>query len=175
MSMRVTNEGTGVDAPFEGGVSLLSPLAGPPGLHRDAAFRSKRLTTSPGAPAMRFERKVRRALNQRFLEVLTSLSARLHSKNEQLYDHSQRVLSLALCLLRVLDLSEEEVLTIALAAFFHDIGKIGIDNVILEKPLPLTYAEYELMKKNQPIAARNLGFLRPRNKLGPWAININKR
>src|SRR6266567_2139168 len=119
MSMRVTNEGTGVDAPFEGGVSLLSPLAGPPGLHREAAFRSKRLT-SPGAPAMRFERKVRRALNQRFLEVFTSLSARLHSKNEQLSDHSQRVLSLALCLLRVLDLSEEEVLTIALAAFFHE-------------------------------------------------------
>ncbi|TMF47659.1 MAG: HD domain-containing protein [Chloroflexi bacterium] len=134
MSTHVTNEGTGVDAPLEGDVSLLPPHADHPGLHRDTAFRSKRLT-SPGAPAMRFERKVRRALNQRFLEVLTSLSARLHSKNEQLYDHSQRVLSLALCLLRVLDLSEEEVLTIALAAFFHDIGKIGIDNVILEKPL----------------------------------------
>jgi hypothetical protein len=77
MSTHVTNEGTGVDAPLEGGVSLLSQRAGHPGLRRDAAFRSKRLT-SPGAPAMRFEHKVRRTLNQRFLEVLTSLSARLH-------------------------------------------------------------------------------------------------
>ena len=174
MSTRVTNEGTDVDVPLEGGVSLLSPRAGHPGLHKDAAFRSKR-RTSPGAPAMRFERKVRRALNQRFLEVFTTLSARLHSKNEQLYDHSQRVLSLALCLLRVLDLSEEEVLTIALAAFFHDIGKIGIDNVILEKPLPLTYAEYELMKKHPAYGARILCIYRPMNKVVPLVYHHHER
>lgn len=174
MSTHITNDGTGVDAPLKGDISFLAPHAARPGLRRDTAFRSKR-STSPGEPEFRFEHKVRRTLNQRFLEVLTTLSARLHAKNEQLYDHSQRVLSLALCLLRVVDLAEEEVLNIALAAFFHDIGKIGIDNAILDKPLPLTDSEYELMKKHPTYGARILCVYRPMKTVVPLVYHHHER
>lgn len=124
---------------------------------------------------MRFERKVRRTLNQRFLEVFTTLSARLYTKNEHVYDHSQRVLSLALCLLRVLNLDEEEALSIALGAFFHDIGKIGIDNAILDKPLPLTHSEYELMRKHPAYGARILCVHRQMKAVVPLVYHHHER
>lgn len=174
MSIQLTNDGNSVDASLKGEVSPLPPDAAHSGLHRDVRLRPKR-STSSGASTMRFERKVRHDLNQRFPEVLTTLSARLHTKNEHLYDHSQRVLSLAVCLLRVLDLSEEEVLTVALAAFFHDIGKIGIDNTILDKPLPLTHSEYELMKKHPAYGARILCVYRPMKTVVPLVYHHHER
>jgi HD-GYP domain-containing protein (c-di-GMP phosphodiesterase class II) len=49
-----------------------------------------------------------------------------------------------------------EVEKIRLAAFFHDIGKIGIPESILNKPGPLTLAEQEVMRQHPVIGARQI-------------------
>ena len=54
------------------------------------------------------------------------------------------------------DLSWSERLMITTASSLHDIGKIGIDDKILNKPGMLTDEEYEIIKKHTLIGARIL-------------------
>ncbi|MDR1966012.1 MAG: response regulator [Synergistaceae bacterium] len=54
------------------------------------------------------------------------------------------------------ELTTQDVEMIARAAPFHDIGKIGVSDVILLKPGPLSDEEYEAVKKHTTIGARVL-------------------
>lgn len=54
------------------------------------------------------------------------------------------------------NLSPDDCYMIAMASAFHDIGKIGIDEKILNKPGKLTKEEFEEMKKHTVIGANML-------------------
>jgi HD-GYP domain-containing protein (c-di-GMP phosphodiesterase class II) len=58
---------------------------------------------------------------------------------------------------RELGFSGAEAERVRVAGVLHDIGKIGVADSILQKPGPLTDAEYEAMKKHPEIGARILG------------------
>lgn len=92
--------------------------------------------------------QLRQTLRQQYLEIYKDLTPEMQAKDQQLYLHSQRVLSLTLRLLRLLDLSREEAEAIALAAFFHDIGKLLIDDALLQKPGALTYEEFTVIQQH---------------------------
>jgi len=66
-------------------------------------------------------------------------------------NHSKRVSQLAVALGRQLDLSHEQIATIELSGFVHDIGKIGIPGEILNKPGPLTSEERSQMEAHPVI------------------------
>ncbi len=51
---------------------------------------------------------------------------------------------------KLLGLSEHDLQALYIGAFLHDIGKIAIPHVILEKPDKLTPAEYEIVKRHIP-------------------------
>ena len=53
-------------------------------------------------------------------------------------------------------LTEEEITMTSIASALHDIGKIGIDEKILNKPGKLNDAEYEIMKTHSIIGAKML-------------------
>lgn len=97
---------------------------------------------------VRFSRTVRHTLHDRFQQLFLQLMPRMKAKDIQIYTHSQRVLTLTLRLLRVLDLSQHEIMDISLAAFFHDIGKLQIEDAILNKPTMLTPDEYGLIQQH---------------------------
>ncbi|HEV2581724.1 MAG TPA: HD-GYP domain-containing protein [Ktedonobacteraceae bacterium] len=99
-------------------------------------------------PVANFSRAVRRAMHERFQHIFLQLTPRMKAKDPQLYTHSQRVLSLTLRLLRILDLSQDEIVSIALAAFFHDIGKLYLDDALLAKTTPLTPDEYGMIQQH---------------------------
>ncbi len=101
-----------------------------------------------GSPQQKAAWNVRHTLHQRYLDIFTWLTPLLWAKDRQLYLHSRRVLSLTIGLARILDLSDEEVLMIALASFFHDTGKLAIDDAILTKPTALTGEEYQIIQQH---------------------------
>ena len=96
-------------------------------------------------------------LREEFSEISSSFIPVLKAKDAQLYRHSLRVHSLALSFTTtILQLSEAESLKIGLAAFFHDIGKMNINDAILLKASGLTRQEYEIIKNHPAYGAEML-------------------
>ncbi len=62
------------------------------------------------------------------------------------HHHSTNVAFLAVILANAIHLSQEEIIDVGLAGLLHDIGKIRIDSIILQKPSALKNEEYETVK-----------------------------
>ncbi len=93
-------------------------------------------------------------LREEFSEIFSSLVPILKAKDPELYRHSSRVHSLALSFAATtLQLPESEFLKIGLAAFFHDVGKLHIDDALLQKASGLTRQEYEIIKNHPAYGA----------------------
>ncbi len=71
--------------------------------------------------------------------------------------HSERVKTLAVMIGRKLGLSGAELELLEYAAILHDIGKIGVDSMIVNKNGRLTRAEFSLVKAHPLIGNEILG------------------
>ena len=91
------------------------------------------------------------------LSTLLSLAEALDMRDAGTADHSQTVGRHCELMARELGLSRERVERVRLAGVLHDIGKIGISDVILRKPGPLDDAEWAEMRRHPEIGARILG------------------
>ncbi|MDY7032360.1 MAG: response regulator [Thermodesulfobacteriota bacterium] len=69
--------------------------------------------------------------------------------------HSQRVTKLAMGIAREMGCLAEEIETIKLGGFLHDIGKVGIGDSILLKPGKLTNNEFDIIKTH-PVIGENI-------------------
>jgi len=81
-----------------------------------------------------------------FLGTVKCLAAAIDGKDPYTRGHSERVSRFSVAIADRLGLSDEEVEKIRISAVLHDVGKIGIDDVVLKKPAALTDEEYEIMK-----------------------------
>ncbi|MCK9547968.1 MAG: transporter substrate-binding domain-containing protein [Sphaerochaeta sp.] len=84
--------------------------------------------------------------------LMNSLFAK--SSRESL--HSRRVSALCAFLAKQLELSEREINRMRTAGLMHDIGKIGISEVILNKPGRLDRSEWQEMRRHPEIGYRIL-------------------
>lgn len=73
---------------------------------------------------------------------------KIHSVDQYTYTHSINVSLYAMLIARWLNLSEKEIKKVIQAGLLHDIGKIRIDNKILNKKGKLTDEEFEEIKKH---------------------------
>ena len=80
----------------------------------------------------------------------------LHEKNKREEQHSIRVGDLSYKLGKALGASTRELNELKTMGLLHDIGKIAIDENILNKPAALTPDEYEEIKKHPEIGYRIL-------------------
>jgi HD-GYP domain-containing protein (c-di-GMP phosphodiesterase class II) len=83
-----------------------------------------------------------------FLGTVKSLAAAIDGKDPYTRGHSERVSRFSIAIAERLGLPDDEVEKIRISAVLHDVGKIGIDDVILKKPSALTDEEFEIMKKH---------------------------
>ena len=84
-----------------------------------------------------------RELQKLFMDAVESLVSALEAKDPYTAGHSRRVTKLAIDTGQALGLSATELDNLHWAALLHDIGKIGIDPSIQNKPGSLTPAEYD--------------------------------
>jgi putative nucleotidyltransferase with HDIG domain len=88
----------------------------------------------------------------------------LDLKDEETENHSRRVTRLTIRIARKMNVKNEELPHIKRGALLHDIGKMGIPDLILLKPGPLTDEEWVLMRKHPVYAYEMLSrieYLRP--------------
>jgi putative two-component system response regulator len=88
---------------------------------------------------------------ERAENVLVSLATALDAKDNYTRGHSERVADYAEALGAAMGLGRAERRNLKRAGLLHDIGKIGIPLGYLQKPGPLTTAEYEAVKKHPAI------------------------
>ncbi len=76
------------------------------------------------------------------------LAAMIRNKDEYLLEHSINVSILLTTFARHLNWPEADIREVALGGFLHDIGKIKVEDAILQKPGRLTAEEYTEMKRH---------------------------
>jgi len=88
--------------------------------------------------------------------TLEALVAMLDAREHQTGRHSTRVRDLALALATEMGIKGETLENIASGALLHDIGKIGIPDMILFRPGPLLPDEWTVMQTHSEIGHRFL-------------------
>src|SRR5262249_48511083 len=91
--------------------------------------------------------KVRRT----FLAAIDSMVLTLEAKDFYTKGHSLRVCQYSLRLAEALGLDRQQRRRLTLAAKLHDIGKIGVSEVILNKPASLSDEEYRQVQQHPVI------------------------
>ncbi len=88
--------------------------------------------------------------------TLTALARAVDAKSPWTAGHSERVTSMGIRIGDELKLAAEEIDVLHRGGLLHDIGKIGVPAVILDKPGKLTREEYQLMQEHPVIGANIL-------------------
>lgn len=110
-----------------------------------------------------------RRLEELFLASIQSLADALEVKDPYTHGHSLRVSRYSTVIARSLDLDAATVRQIELGGRVHDIGKIGVREVVLNKAGPLTAEEYQHVMTHPVVGWRILSPLLGDN---PKALNI---
>ncbi len=100
--------------------------------------------------------KAQAQLEHAEIDTITTLVLTEEAKDPYVRGHSKRVTKCAVELAEELGLSEQERRTIERAGILHDIGKIGISDLILHKPDKLNSEEWVVIKKHPQRAAEIL-------------------
>lgn len=111
------------------------------------------------------EMKLKEERNHRFNDTLAIMISLLDEKDEYTVKHSLNVKQLAVKLAYEVGLSYSAIWNIEAAALLHDIGKIRVQNSIINKPGKLTDVEYELIKKHPVFSYEILSGLSTFNKI----------
>ncbi|SHI39166.1 HD-GYP domain-containing protein [Lutispora thermophila] len=89
-----------------------------------------------------------------YLDTVKALCQAVEAKDPYTQGHSQRVSELAYNLGKKMKLPHKTLENLRLAGMLHDIGKIGVDEHILNKPGKLTIDEYEKIKIHPAIGSK---------------------
>jgi diguanylate cyclase (GGDEF)-like protein len=83
--------------------------------------------------------------------LATALARAVDAKDSYTRSHCETVAELCVTIAAELHIDPQRVEQLRLAGLLHDVGKIGVPDTILQKPGPLTEAEYEIMKTHSPL------------------------
>lgn len=90
-------------------------------------------------------------LQNSYLESIQTLRYTVEAKDSYTRGHSDRVSEISVLLGKHLGLSEKDLENLRLGGLFHDIGKIGVPDIILQKNSRLTDDEYSQIKQHPNI------------------------
>lgn len=86
--------------------------------------------------------------------ILSSVMATMLARSRETEAHCERLVDLSKRMGKRIGLGQKEMDELELYAMLHDIGKVGVDDRILNKPGNLTGEEWESMKKHSEIGYR---------------------
>ncbi|HEV8060585.1 MAG TPA: HD-GYP domain-containing protein [Gemmataceae bacterium] len=114
-------------------------------------------------------------LKETLIGFVRCMTATIDAKDHTTGGHSERVARMAVRLGKQLAVPETVLGDIYLAGILHDIGKIGIQDSVLQKPDKLTVEEFEHLKQHVIIGDRIISNLKPFNHLRPGVRNHHER
>jgi putative nucleotidyltransferase with HDIG domain len=106
--------------------------------------------------AARAVREGRERLTQAYVQFVGSLAQALDARDAYTAGHSRRVSEYSCTIAQAMNLPEQDLETIRVGALLHDLGKIGISDLVLQKPGRLTPEETDLIRQHPTIGKRIL-------------------
>ncbi|AIS51261.1 putative PAS/PAC sensor protein [Thermoanaerobacter kivui] len=100
--------------------------------------------------------KLYEEIKKLYIKTIEALAYAVEAKDVYTKGHSMRVSQYAALIGEYMGLSREKVEQLRIAGILHDIGKIGISDVILLKAGKLTDEEYKVIKSHPEISRRIL-------------------
>ena len=97
------------------------------------------------------------ALSHLHLATAEALATAIDAKDQTTHCHVRRVQIYAAGMGEVFGLGADEIAALKAGALLHDVGKLAVPPHILNKPGPLTHAEFEKMKIHTVVGAQILG------------------
>ena len=97
------------------------------------------------------------ALSKLHLATAEALATAIDAKDQTTHCHVRRVQIYAAGMGEVFGLAADEIAALKAGALLHDVGKLAVPPHILNKPGPLTHAEFEKMKIHTVVGAQILG------------------
>lgn len=95
-------------------------------------------------------------LKQAFLDTVRVIANAVEARDPYTAGHTGRVTHIAVEIARELGWSREQLEYLEIGALLHDIGKIGVADIILRKPKELTPDEYIAMQQHPIVGAQML-------------------
>jgi HD-GYP domain-containing protein (c-di-GMP phosphodiesterase class II) len=95
--------------------------------------------------------------NDLFLGVVKAFSTAIDAKDPYTEQHSERVSEFSVVIAQQMGLGDEVIHHVRIGSLLHDLGKIGVRDVVLGKPGKLSDAEYTEMKKHPAIGDEIMG------------------
>ncbi len=100
-----------------------------------------------------------------FVESIRSLAGAIDAKDPYTNGHSLRVTQYSMGVGREMGMSDEQLENLEYMAVLHDVGKIGIKDMILNKQAALDDEEFAIMKTHTVIGAKILSSMKSLNRL----------
>ena len=125
----------------------------------DSTLRTYQLQREHDRYHQHLQRTVRRQtqrIRRTFLSAIDSLVLTVEARDHYTSGHSLRVRQYCLRLAKALGLERRLCKQLSLAAKLHDIGKVGVPDVILNKPGLLTEQEFNAVRQHPVIGERIL-------------------
>jgi len=101
-------------------------------------------------------RESRERLTDAYVQFVGSLAQALDARDAYTAGHSRRVSEYSCAIARAMNLPEADLETIRVGALLHDVGKIGISDLVLQKPGRLTPEEEQLIRQHPVIGKKIL-------------------
>ncbi len=101
-------------------------------------------------------RESRERLTRAYVQFVGSLAQALDARDAYTAGHSRRVSEYSCAIAKAMNLPAQDLETIRVGALLHDLGKIGISDLVLQKPGRLTPEENELIRQHPLIGKRIL-------------------
>jgi putative nucleotidyltransferase with HDIG domain len=97
-------------------------------------------------------------LNQLYMSTIETLAMAIDAKDQITHGHIRRVQHYAVALAKRVGINDlAQINAIEAASLLHDMGKLAVPEYILNKPGPLTPAEFDKMKLHASVGADILG------------------
>lgn len=93
-------------------------------------------------------------LNSLYMSTIETLAMAIDAKDQITHGHIRRVQTYAVTLAKEIGVTDPiQIRAVEAAALLHDMGKLAVPEYILNKPGPLTPAEFEKMKLHASVGA----------------------
>ena len=99
--------------------------------------------------------------------VIFALARAVEAKDAYTEGHLQRLALYSVAIGERMGLGSEDLLALRYGALLHDVGKVGVDELIIRKGGPLTPAEYRVMQQHTLIGERIVQPLRMATGVAP--------